>query len=152
MRLLVCICVRLIIAGVGCHTSIHQDAVMVNSRCSAWQVRRLMASRLEPGWRFSTLYLVKDSLGVMLEAAGLAEDALREFFELEATYLGSAAAGGGVSGHEPGAPFATYCCRAPRARAVWAAPAWLDVHSQRLQSTSGVRHQRPGSAICAQLP
>lgn len=41
------------------------------------QVRRLMASRLEPGWRFSTLYLVKDSLGVMLEAAGLAEVGLR---------------------------------------------------------------------------
>ena len=74
-----------------------------------------MASRLEPGWRFSTLYLVKDSLGVMLEAAGLAEDALREFFELEATYLESAAAGGGTSGHEPGMPPERYRCRAFRA-------------------------------------
>jgi hypothetical protein len=86
-----------------------------------------MGSRLEPGWRFSTLYLVKDSLGVMLEAAGLAEDALREFFELEATYLGSAAAGGGTAGHEPGALLqrcrctafrASYHCRAFRAGAV----------------------------------
>lgn len=61
-----------------------------------------MASRLEPGWRFSTLYLVKDSLGVMLEAAGLAEDALREFFELEATYLEALAAGGALAGHDFG--------------------------------------------------
>ncbi len=58
-----------------------------------------MASRKAADWNFSTLFLVKDSLAVMLEAAGLCEDALREYTELEAAYLetleqqGSIAAG-----------------------------------------------------------
>lgn len=36
------------------------------------------------------------------------QDALREFFELEATYLEAAAAGGALSGHDFGA-----CCPFP---------------------------------------
>lgn len=63
-----------------------------------------MARRLEPNWRFSTLYLVKDSLAIMLLAAGLLQDALREFYELEATYLSALAAGGSLAGSEFGAP------------------------------------------------
>ena len=63
-----------------------------------------MAGRLEPGWRFSTLYLVKDSLAVMLRSAGLLQDALREFYELEAVYLNAIAGGGGAAGgHDFGA-------------------------------------------------
>lgn len=53
-----------------------------------------MARRQEVGWRFSTLYLVKDGFGIMLAAAGLSEDALREFYELEATYLEALSCGG----------------------------------------------------------
>jgi len=69
----------------------------------ARQIRRLMAGRLEPGWRFSTLYLVKDSLAVMLRSAGLLQDALREFYELEAVYLNAiAGGGGGAGGHDFG--------------------------------------------------
>ena len=68
------------------------------------QIRRLMAGRLEPGWRFSTLYLVKDSLAVMLRSAGLLQDALREFYELEAVYLNAIAGyGTAAGGHEFGA-------------------------------------------------
>ena len=62
------------------------------------QIRRLMAGRLEPGWRFSSLYLIKDSLAVMLRSAGLLQDALREFYELEAVYLNAIAGGGGAEG------------------------------------------------------
>lgn len=62
-----------------------------------------MAGRQEAGWRFSTLYLVKDGLGVMLAAAGLAEDALREFFELEAAYLEALASGGSLADSDFGA-------------------------------------------------
>lgn len=67
------------------------------------QVRRLMAGRLEPNWRFSTLYLVKDSLAAMLRAAGLMQDALREFYELEATFLSALANGGSLAGADFGA-------------------------------------------------
>ena len=35
------------------------------------QVRRLMAMRQAPGWQFATLFLVKDSLAAMLQAAGM---------------------------------------------------------------------------------
>jgi hypothetical protein len=54
------------------------------SRQTAYEneVRRLMATRMEPGWSFPNLFLVKDSLAIMLEAAGLQEDALREYFEV----------------------------------------------------------------------
>lgn len=63
------------------------------------QVRKLMAGRQEQGWKFATLFLVKDSLGVMLEAAGLLEDALREYFELEACFLEALSEGGVLAGH-----------------------------------------------------
>ena len=58
------------------------------------QLRKLMASRMAPDWSFATLFLVKDSLAVMLEAAGLLEDALREYTELEAAYLETLAQSG----------------------------------------------------------
>lgn len=48
-----------------------------------------MAARKSPDWSFSTLYLVKDGLAIMLEAAGLLEDAHREYTELEAAYIGA---------------------------------------------------------------
>jgi len=61
-----------------------------------------MARRLEPGWNFSTLYLIKDSLAIMLEAAGLLEDAFREYFELEACYLEALKQGGNLAGRQFG--------------------------------------------------
>ena len=69
-----------------------------------------MARRLEPGWNFSTLYLIKDSLAIMLEAAGLLEDAFREYFELEACYLEALKQGGNLAGrHFGGFAFACLC-------------------------------------------
>ena len=50
--------------------------------------------RKAEGWSFSTLFLVKDSLAAMLEAAGCLEDALREYSELEACYSEAIANGG----------------------------------------------------------
>ncbi len=41
------------------------------------QVRKLLNERREPHWSFTTLYLVKDSFALMLEGAGLAEDAFQ---------------------------------------------------------------------------
>ena len=67
------------------------------------QVRKLMDKRLEKGWSFSTLFLVKDSLAIMQEAGGLLEDAVREYSELEACYLEALASGGPLAG----APFGT---------------------------------------------
>ena len=78
-----------------------QAQARLDSVC-AWQVRKLMASRLEPGWNFSTLYLIKDSLAIMLEAAGLLEDAFREYFELEACYLEALEQGGNLAGRRFG--------------------------------------------------
>ncbi|GMH45221.1 hypothetical protein BSKO_13178 [Bryopsis sp. KO-2023] len=66
------------------------------------EVRKLMIRRLEPGWNFSTLYLVKDSLALMLTVMGLLEDALREYFELEACYLEALAEGGALAGSKFG--------------------------------------------------
>lgn len=75
------------------------------------QVRKLMARRLEPGWNFSTLYLIKDSLAIMLEAAGLLEDAFREYFELEACYLEALEQGGNLAGKQFGQfPCLSGCC------------------------------------------
>ena len=62
-----------------------------------------MAARQERGWQFSTLFLVKDSLGVMLEAGGLLEDALREYYELEACFLEALSEAGALTGHIFGA-------------------------------------------------
>eukprot|EP00887_Chlorella_sp_A99_P003263 scaffold9.g3263.t1 len=56
-------------------------------------VRRLMSTRLDPTWSFTSLFLVKDSLAVMMEAGGMLEDALREHSELEACYLEALEAG-----------------------------------------------------------
>ena len=67
-----------------------------------------MARRLEPGWNFSTLYLIKDSLAIMLEAAGLLEDAFREYFELEACYLEALKQGGNLAGRHFGKPSAQH--------------------------------------------
>ncbi|KAG2424134.1 hypothetical protein HXX76_014808 [Chlamydomonas incerta] len=53
----------------------------------AAEVGRLANERLSPGWSFVTLYLVKDSLALLLEGAGLALDAYKEYVELEAAYL-----------------------------------------------------------------
>mmetsp|Transcript_23884 Transcript_23884/g.66233 ORF Transcript_23884/g.66233 Transcript_23884/m.66233 type:complete len:1100 (-) Transcript_23884:40-3339(-) len=71
------------------------------------EVRRLMSARMDPGWSFPTLFLVKDSLAIMLDAAGLLEDSLREYYELEACYLealedGGALTGGEFGGNSPG--------------------------------------------------
>jgi hypothetical protein len=41
------------------------------------QVRKLLNERREPSWSFTTLYLVKDSFALMLEGAGLWEDAFQ---------------------------------------------------------------------------
>ncbi|KAK9863262.1 hypothetical protein WJX84_010782, partial [Apatococcus fuscideae] len=62
------------------------------------EVRKLMDRRQDKGWSFSTLFLVKDSLAIMLEAGGLLEDALREYSELEACYLEALAGGGPLAG------------------------------------------------------
>ncbi len=69
-----------------------------------------MARRLEPGWNFSTLYLIKDSLAIMLEAAGLLEDAFKEYFELEACYLEALKQGGNLAGRQFGKPFCIVYC------------------------------------------
>lgn len=63
-----------------------------------------MAGRQEAGWRFSTLFLVKDSAGMMLESAGLLDDALREYAELEACYSEALATGGALTGVPFGNP------------------------------------------------
>ena len=65
-----------------------------------------MDRRQSPGWQFSTLFLVKDSLAVMLESAHLYEDALREYSELEACYLEALAAGSPLSQQPFGQPLA----------------------------------------------
>eukprot|EP00879_Flechtneria_rotunda_P024943 GHRR01026470.1.p1 GENE.GHRR01026470.1~~GHRR01026470.1.p1 ORF type:complete len:429 (+),score=155.71 GHRR01026470.1:52-1338(+) len=51
------------------------------------EVRRLLNERRDPKWSFTTLYLVKDSFALMLEGAGLWEDAFQEYVELETVYL-----------------------------------------------------------------
>ena len=40
-------------------------------------MRNLHNERREPSWSFTTLYLVKDSFALMLEGAGLWEDAFQ---------------------------------------------------------------------------
>ena len=52
-----------------------------------------MAERQAAGWSFSTLFMAKDSLARMYEAAHMLDDALREYSELEACYLEAMAAG-----------------------------------------------------------
>ena len=50
-----------------------------------------MAGRAQPDWDFSKFFLVKDSLAAMLESASLLEEALREYTEMEALFLTTAA-------------------------------------------------------------
>ncbi|KAG1661690.1 hypothetical protein FOA52_001967 [Chlamydomonas sp. UWO 241] len=57
------------------------------NRCYNEEVRRLLNQRLDPDWSFPTFYLVKDSLALLLEGAGLIEDAHNELMELETVYL-----------------------------------------------------------------
>ncbi len=75
-----------------------------------------MAMRKAEGWSFSTLFLVKDSLAAMLEAAGCLEDALREYSELEACYSEAIANGGALAAHPFGdlPPSITLLCSATR--------------------------------------
>lgn len=74
-----------------------------------------MAMRRTEGWSFSTLFLVKDSLAAMLEAAGCLEDALREYSELEACYSEAIADGGALAAHPFGDPQSTvYLWISPR--------------------------------------
>ena len=51
------------------------------------QARALLNQRLDPGWSFASFYIIKDSLALLLEGAGLSEDAYHEHMELEACYL-----------------------------------------------------------------
>ncbi|KXZ42764.1 hypothetical protein GPECTOR_119g395 [Gonium pectorale] len=50
------------------------------------EVQRLVNERRDPNWSFASLYLVKDSLALLLEGCGLHLDAYKEYVELEAAY------------------------------------------------------------------
>ena len=69
-----------------------------------------MVARQSPGWQFSTLFLVKDSLAVMLESAHMYEDGLREYSELEACYLEALAMGGPLSQQPFGEVLVAHAC------------------------------------------
>lgn len=58
------------------------------SRTKAYdeEARRILATRAEFGGNMSTLHLIKDGAAAMMETAGLYEDALREYTELEVAY------------------------------------------------------------------
>lgn len=42
-----------------------------------------MRNRMEPEWKFSNFFLIKDSLALMLESVGLFEDSLKEYLEVK---------------------------------------------------------------------
>lgn len=65
----------------------HCFNVADHDRVSCLQIRQITADRQSPDWDFRNLFLIKDSLAVMLESASLLEDALREYTELEALFL-----------------------------------------------------------------
>jgi hypothetical protein len=68
----------------------------LEARAAAYQEatrRQLAAAAADPAWSFCDLFLVKDSLGAMMEAAGLLEDALREYLELEVCHQQARSAG-----------------------------------------------------------
>ncbi|KAI7835534.1 hypothetical protein COHA_010562 [Chlorella ohadii] len=96
-----------------------KDAIRAafEARAAAYteEVRRLMANRLDPSWSFPTLFLVKDGLAAMLESAGLLEDALREYSELEAAYLDSL-----QLPHQPRRAFGSKPAVEDEAAALWA--------------------------------
>ncbi|GLC41256.1 hypothetical protein PLESTM_001176800, partial [Pleodorina starrii] len=50
------------------------------------EVQRLANERRDPNWSFASLYLVKDSLALLLEGCGLHTEAYKEYVELEAAY------------------------------------------------------------------
>ncbi|KFM24624.1 Trafficking protein particle complex subunit 10 [Auxenochlorella protothecoides] len=83
------------IAGLEILEYLVREAVMLTfeARTGAYQeeIRRHMSNRLEVGWTFTPLFLIKDSLAVMLEAAGMYEDALREYAELDVCHADTAA-------------------------------------------------------------
>lgn len=64
------------------------------------QARTLLNQRLDPAWSFASFYLVKDSFALLLEGAGLYEDAYHEQMELEACYLETLARGSHEFGTE----------------------------------------------------
>ena len=57
-----------------------------------------MSHRMERRGNFGTLFLVKDSLALMLEGVRLLEDALREYYELEAACIEALEEGGSLYG------------------------------------------------------
>ena len=70
-----------------------------------------MSHRMDMRANFGTLFLVKDSLALMLESVRLLDDALREYFELEAACLEALEEGGSLHGHPFGpCPFTLSPC------------------------------------------
>ncbi|KAI0665103.1 trafficking protein particle complex subunit 10 [Cubamyces menziesii] len=51
------------------------------------EVRRSEGQRQMPGWNFCTFFILKESLASSLEGMNLCEDALQQYFELEATFF-----------------------------------------------------------------
>jgi len=63
----------------------------LDARLTAYQeeTQALSAARLAPGWSFQRFFVVKEARALLFEMAGLHDDALREYTELEYTYLDS---------------------------------------------------------------
>ncbi|KAI0327179.1 hypothetical protein GY45DRAFT_1328000 [Cubamyces sp. BRFM 1775] len=51
------------------------------------EVRRSEGQRQMPGWNFCTFFILKESLASSLEGMNLCEDALQQYYELEATFF-----------------------------------------------------------------
>ncbi|KAI8998488.1 trafficking protein particle complex subunit 10 [Trametes punicea] len=51
------------------------------------EVRRSESQRQMPGWNFCTFFILKESLASSLEGMNLYEDALQQYYELEATFF-----------------------------------------------------------------
>ncbi|KAI9065113.1 hypothetical protein FKP32DRAFT_1674998 [Trametes sanguinea] len=51
------------------------------------EVRRSEGQRQMPGWNFCTFFILKESLASSLEGMNLYEDALQQYYELEATFF-----------------------------------------------------------------
>ncbi|KAI0636805.1 trafficking protein particle complex subunit 10 [Trametes polyzona] len=51
------------------------------------EVRRSEGQRQMPGWNFCTFFILKESLASSLEGMNLHEDALQQYYELEATFF-----------------------------------------------------------------
>ena len=63
----------------------------LDARLTSYQeeTQALSAARLAPGWSFPRFFVVKEARALLFEMAGLCDDALREYTELEYTYLDS---------------------------------------------------------------